>query len=261
MALLTELLKEHNVSFHETHRGQLRPDMACIKSDKALVDQQNNDLIWDLNKFAKMKLAEDFVRSFENQFCIYSGSVEQIYTNYSIFFPREESKKLVILPNPYAAHDTFNGIPEESVKATGLFVVPADPGDAKGRLNLVLPIRGRQGETRRVPFEVGLKLINSKRPPNRPFLPVLMKGDLREMDKNTPCIHMHMIQLGDLPKLSSMEKGDIQRVIVERLKEIARRQWLAIVKSFSFWRSNLLNFPYQNRIPCFLSAPVNSAPE
>lgn len=186
--------------------------------------QSNNDLIWDLNKFNKMKLAEDFVRSFENQFCIYSSSVEQIYTNYSIFFPREEDKKLVILPNPYAAHDTFNGVPEDSVRATGLFVVPADPSDAKGRLNLVLPIRGSKGETRRVPFEVGLKLINSKRPSSRPFLPVLMKGDLRELDRDTPCVHMHMIQLGDMPKLSSMGKNDIQRVIVERLKNLAKRQ-------------------------------------
>ena len=102
--------------------------------------------------------------------------------------------------------------------------MPADPRDAKGRLNIVLPIRGGSGDARRVPFEVGLKLINSKRPVDKPFLPVLMKGDLRELDKSTPCLHLHMIHLGDMPKLSAMEKMDIQRVIVQRLTDLSKRQ-------------------------------------
>lgn len=189
-----------------------------------LKTQENNDLIWDLNKFALMKVAEDFVMSFENKFCVFSASVEQVYTNYSIFFPREEDRKLIILPNPYAHHDTFNGVPESAIKATGLYVVPANPNDPKGRLNMVMPIRGQAASTRKVPFEVGLKLINSKRPASKPFLPVLMKGDLRELDRRTPCLHLHMISLANMPRLSNMERQDIQRVILKNLQDISKRQ-------------------------------------
>lgn len=70
----------------------------------------NKDLVWDLDKFNKRKQAQKFVMGFENKLCVFSGSVEQLYTNYNIFFPKEEDRKLVILPNPYAHHDTFHGI-------------------------------------------------------------------------------------------------------------------------------------------------------
>src|SRR5690554_6600039 len=72
----------------------------------------NNDLVWNLEAFKQRQRAQDFVLGFENKICVYSGSVSQLYTNYNIFFPKEENRKLVILPNPYAQHDNFNGIDE-----------------------------------------------------------------------------------------------------------------------------------------------------
>src|SRR5690606_22272361 len=84
---------------------------------------QNNDLIWDLDAFKQRQQAIDFVMSFENRLCVYSNSVEQLYTNYNLFFPKEENRKLVVLPNPYAQHDTYNGIPEVSFYSTGLIIV------------------------------------------------------------------------------------------------------------------------------------------
>lgn len=184
----------------------------------------NKDLVWDLDAFQKRQAAQEFVMGFENKLCVYSASVEQLYTNYNIFFPKEESRKLVILPNPYAHHDTFTGVAEASVRATGLFVVPADPGDRLGRLNIILPLKGENANRRRVPLEVGLRLINQKRPLDKPFLPVLMKGDLRELDPNTPCLHLHMLQLSTLPRLSGLEVKDIQQVILDRLQELACRK-------------------------------------
>lgn len=89
---------------------------------------------------------------------------------------------------------------------------------------MVLPLRGESSKYRRVPLEVGLRLINQKRPADKPFLPVLMKGDLRELNQDTPCLHLHMLQLSYLPRLSAMEVADIQRVILDRLKELAARQ-------------------------------------
>ena len=84
----------------------------------------NNDLIWDLNQFKQRKLAQEFVLQFENRICVYSGSVEQIYTNYNVFFPKEENRKLVILPNPFAHHDILHHVPQEAVKPIGLMIVP-----------------------------------------------------------------------------------------------------------------------------------------
>ena len=84
---------------------------------------ENKDLVWELDGFNQKQEAIDFAMGFENKLCVFSGTVGQLYTNYNIFFPQEESRKLVILPNPYAHHDTFHGIPEAAVSATGLYII------------------------------------------------------------------------------------------------------------------------------------------
>ena len=88
------------------------------------VSSDNKDLIWDLDAFNQRQKAIDFVLGFENRLCVYSSSVDQLYTNYNIFFPKEEDRKLVILPNPYIPHDTYNGIPATAVTPTGLTILP-----------------------------------------------------------------------------------------------------------------------------------------
>jgi len=180
---------------------------------------ENKDLVWDLDSFNQRQQAIDFVMGFENKLCVYSGSVEQLYTNYNLFFPKEESRKLVILPNPYAHHDTYHSIPEEALKATGLHVIP---GVIKGKTQLFLTIPFRSGKTRyrQVPLQIGLRVINQQRPASNPLLPVLMKGDLRELNAKTPCLHLHCIQLDRLERMSSLERSGIQRVISDRLASL-----------------------------------------
>ena len=183
----------------------------------------NKDLVWDLNVFQRRKMARSFVVGFENKLCVFSGSVSQLYTNYNIFFPQEEDRKLVILPDPYAPHDTFHGIREDAVRPTGLLLVPADVSDPAGRLNLILPLKSGENSHRKVPLNVGLNLINRKRPADKPFLPVLMKGDLRELNQTTPCLHLQSLALDKMPLLSELETKDIQQVILNRLHELASR--------------------------------------
>lgn len=180
---------------------------------------QNKDLVWDLDTFKQRQRAIDFVMAFENKLCVYSNSVEQLYTNYNLFFPKEENRKLVILPNPYAHHDNFNGIPEEAVQATGLNIIP---GDMVGKQGAYLTIPFKSGKTsyRSVPLQVGLRVVNQHRPPNKPLLPVLMKGDLRELNASTPCLHLHSLILDKMPKLSNMEQQAIRKVIIERTAAI-----------------------------------------
>lgn len=174
----------------------------------------NKDLIWDLETFKQRKRAHEFVLNFENKLCVFSGSVQQLYTNYNIFMPAEENSRLVILPNPYAHHDIFHGIPESAVKATGLYIVPGGGGE----LMLRIPVRSPESPFRTVPLQVGFRLINQRRPGNMPLLPVLVKGDLRELDARTPCLHLHAVSLSNMTRLSPLELNEIRRTILERIK-------------------------------------------
>jgi hypothetical protein len=61
---------------------------------------------------------------FETTTCVYSSSVQQLYTNYSMYFPEEWRRKLVILPAPNAFHDTFFHFEPEAVVATGPLLLP-----------------------------------------------------------------------------------------------------------------------------------------
>lgn len=181
---------------------------------------ENKDLVWELDSFNRRQQAIDFVMGFENKLCVYSGAVEQLYTNYNIFFPKEESRKLVILPNPYAHHDTYHSISESAITATGLHVIP---GEYEGKMQLLLTIPFRSGKTRyrKVPLQIGLRVINQQRPKTSPLLPVLIKGDLREMNAQTPCLHLHCLHLERLQNLSGLETGGIQKVITERLATLS----------------------------------------
>jgi hypothetical protein len=179
----------------------------------------NKDLIWDLDNFHQRQRAIDFVMGFENRLCVYSDSVEQLYTNYNIFFPKEEDRRLVILPNPYAHHDIFHNLPAEAVTATGLNIIPGDMVGKEG-LYLLIPFKGGKTRYRAVPLQTGLRVINQKRPTDQPLLPVLKKGDLRELEAKTPCLHLHCIHLKRLTLMSTLEARGIQSVIVERLKDI-----------------------------------------
>lgn len=182
--------------------------------------QANNDLVWDLDGFQQRRLAVEFVKRFENKLCVYSGSVEQLYSNYNIYFPEDENRKMVILPDPYAYHDTFQGIPEEAIQMTGLTIVPGELIGKKG-LHLTIPFKNGSGKQARVvPLHMGIRAINKRRPSDRPFLPILMKGDLREIENKIPTLHLRSINLDHLPLRSVLERNGIRQIISEKLPSI-----------------------------------------
>jgi hypothetical protein len=178
----------------------------------------NKDLVWDIDSFSHRQRAVDFVMGFENKLCVYSASVEQLYTNYNIFFPKEESKRLVILPNPYVPHDTFNGIGVDAVSPTGMEILPGGAQE-KPSLFLRIPFRS-SGKSRLVPLQMGIAIVRQQLPPGKFFLPVLMKGDLRELEATTPCLHLHVIHVNRLASLSALVRKDIHQVIEHRLTKL-----------------------------------------
>ncbi len=183
------------------------------------MDSSNPDLAWDLDSFGNRARATEFVRHFEQTLCVYSGAVEQLYSNYDIYYPEEEGRKLVILPDPTAYHDTFFNIDADSVLETGLYIVPGALLDKKG-LYLTNLLKDRTMGPRQIPFEAGTRTIMKKRPAEDPFLPVLVKGDLRELEDKWPVLHLHRIKVSALVTRSALERKDIQDVITAKLETL-----------------------------------------
>lgn len=184
---------------------------------------QNQDLIWDLDSMARRELAERFIKLFENRLCVYSESVGQLYTNYSLHFPTDLGRKMVVLPNPYAFHDTLHGIDSQAIRKTGLCVLP---GKVQGKPGLLLSTQIKDGgpAPKTMPFKPALaQIISNQKKIGDLFLPVLMKGDLREFDQQMPYIHLHRLQLARLERLSSFEREDIQQTITRKLLMLYRQ--------------------------------------
>lgn len=175
------------------------------------VGKKNEHLVWDLTRLTDHERATRFAMRFQESLCVYSPPVRQLYTNYEIIVPEDDRRKLIILPNPNAYHDTFNRINEDAVIQTRMYIVP----DAQGNLELLMPLKG--GEQRAMPLGVGLNFIQSKLGPNVPFLPVLTKGDLREFSPSLPMLHLHRIMLSKLVGLSEMEIRAMRKVIQDNL--------------------------------------------
>jgi hypothetical protein len=156
---------------------------------------------------------------FETTLCVYSVSVEQLYSTYNIYFPEEYDRKMVILPDPAAFHDTFNGIVPEAVTVTGLYIIPGELIDKPG-LYLANVNKDRTLGNRRIPFEAGLRTIMKNRAPEDPFLPVLAKGDLRAFEQSWPVLHLHRIKLDALSERSALDRTNIQNVVLEKLESL-----------------------------------------
>lgn len=197
--------------------------MEMLHQQVDLSQAGNPDLIWELDSLARRELAERFIRLFENRLCVWSESVEQLYTNYSLHFPAELGRKMVVLPNPYAFHDTLHGIAAQAIRKTGLCVLP---GQLLGKSGLLLSnqLPGNRLAPRSMPFKPALaQIINSQRKVGDEFLPLLVKGDLREFDQQLPYLHLHRLQLAKLPLLSNFEREDIRQSITRKLLLLYRQ--------------------------------------
>lgn len=180
---------------------------------------ENADLAWDLDDFSDRERAMEFVRQFETTMCVYSPSVEQLYTNYSMYFPEEWQRKLVILPDPMAFHDTFFHIQPQAVVSTGLYIVP---GELLGHSGLYLA-NVREDRTlgdRQIPFLSGMRTIMNNRPRDDQFLPVLAKGDLREFERAWPVLHLHRVKPRVLERISDLDRNSLATVINEKLESL-----------------------------------------
>jgi len=181
--------------------------------------QHNADLEWSLDSISERQRAIEFVQCFESRLCVYSPSVEQFYTNYTLHFPSQENSKMVVLPNPYAFHDTFHGVDASAVRDTGFHIVP---GELLGKTGFYVIVKYRNRDVKPVPMPLkqALKKMIRTRHSDDPFLPILVKGDLREFNATMPCLHLHRVKLADLPRRSDFEKKSIGNAILDKLTDL-----------------------------------------
>lgn len=182
-------------------------------------DTRDNDLIWDLETIHQHQRAMAFVKQFENRFCVFSSTVRQLYTNYSMFCPEEANRQLVILPDPYAFHDTFNHLSPEAVQPTGLHIIPGNLINKSG-LYLVISHKDKNVRSVPIPFQEGIRQILRRTNSGDPFLPVLMKGDLRELNQQLPCLHLHRLRIKALHNMSDLDRESIRTIITNKLMQL-----------------------------------------
>lgn len=173
------------------------------------------DLVWDLANITHKNRAISFLNRFEQSLCVFSSAVSQLYANYKIQ-SINNSENLIILPDPYAWHDTFQSVPASSVKGTGLFIVP---GKAIGREeSLYLLQRSRKtGKYKTMELDQGIGMARKASSNKHPFLPVIMNQDLRQLPNRAPLLHLHRVDTRLLEHLSGFQIDDIARTITDKI--------------------------------------------
>lgn len=178
--------------------------------------ETTSDLVWNLDNITDKETAAGFLRQFESTLCVFSNTVQQLYANYSISKVNKVQGNLVVLPNPYAAHDTFQSIKDKAVVGTGLFIVPAKAiGKEKG-LHLMQRSR-KTGKYNSLPLVEGLKRMRTFMPDDNPFLPVITNRDLRELPNRAPILHLHRLDSKKLEHLSSFQLKDVSSTITGKV--------------------------------------------
>lgn len=173
---------------------------------------KNHDLIWRLAGFTYPEKVFEFLKRFEDSFCVFSNSLRQLYSNYELVHSSSTEKTVITLPNFRAYHDTFFNIPEDAVVPTGLII---SPGECKGTSGWLLCKKLRiTGSWTGVPFMRGLDTLRKQYGDDNPFLPVLIHSDLRRSaQKDIPLMHLHRIDISKLHSLSELQSKDISRTI------------------------------------------------
>ncbi|MET1080746.1 MAG: hypothetical protein ABWY06_22270 [Pseudomonas sp.] len=185
--------------------------------------QDQDDLDWNLDAISDRSEAIAFLQRFENRLCIYSGYVEKLYSNYSFVVPSEARSGITILPDEQAWHDTFSDIPASAVEPTGIHIMP---GETMGQTGLYLKVPGehRLTASQELPFQQGLRLLIQRYLAKDDFfLPVLVKGDLREYEARMPSLHLHRINLKKLVNCSQLSINSLKSAVADHLIGLFRQ--------------------------------------
>jgi hypothetical protein len=190
--------------------GQLLP---VIEEPLPSPVQPGDDLIWDLSHVRNPRLSYRFAEYFSSTIGFYSSSGCVFHTRYRMRPAKDRERALVVIPDLQDEHDSYYGVPPEAAIPTRAFICP----DADGGLQL--RIRGpNKGKWHILPLREGLDLVQRKLGES-PFLPVIMNGDLREIEPGIPALHLHRLLPGKISAHSDMELRALRRSIQHKLAE------------------------------------------
>lgn len=189
-----------------------------------LSGSMNKDLVWTLGGNSFPEQTFGFLKRFEAALCLFSGTVSQLYSNYEIVHFGHDGRKLVALPNAFAAHDTFNNIESDAVEPTGLYIIPTEV------TNMQTPEKGlklvyrcsKTGKPKSIPLQDGLEKVRQKYLPKEPFLPVMINRDLKSLNGKIPAMHLHRLRVAKLDNISDLMKMDISKTVEDKMKSFYR---------------------------------------
>lgn len=180
------------------------------------IDTSNKDLVWNLTSISEKRAAVDFFSHLKDAVCVYSPSVEILYTNYEVHPLGDFTNGLVMLPNPEAHHDQFYHISPSAIAGINVSIVPGKPYKQPGFL---IQFQNGSVET----FKRGLMKLNVlfKRK-NLPFLPVVKRGDLRQVNSFHPSLFLHVVKPSLLDQVSELDKNYLEKAITSRFLNIGK---------------------------------------
>lgn len=173
--------------------------------------RQDDQLVWELGALSDPDRAGRFASRCRKAFSVYSPQTTQIYARYEILIPAGGPRRLLIMPNRHAVQDIFARIPTAAITPTNLFVKAGEGND----INMVMQMNSQKQHV--LPLDVGLKLVQQKLGPSNPFLPVLAKGNLREIEPAVPVMHLHRLQLDKIDDYSEEERFSLSRILQDNI--------------------------------------------
>ncbi len=185
----------------------------------SIAGSNNQDLIWGLDHLAAKRLAARLIIKFENHLCVYSPSVKQLYTRYQMLLPLEASGSMVVFPDFQDITATYSHINPEAIVPTNVYIIPGEAIKKPG-LHIIIKPAGSTKTPTPLPLEIGLKKIQDILGNNEPFLPVLVKGNLREIGKNVPALKLSRLKINSLSMCSRLEQNSIRGNIIDKIKLI-----------------------------------------
>ncbi|MEX6502456.1 hypothetical protein [Pseudomonas zhanjiangensis] len=181
------------------------------------------ELAWELDAICDRSEALAFLRRFENRLCIYSVFARKLYSRYSLVIPPSDHGDITILPDEQAWQSTYGDIPAQAVEPTGAHILP---GEALGHSGLYLKVasENRLVASRELPFHEGLQLLLRRcQSRGEPFLPVLIKEELRTFEGRMPSLHLHRIIPARLGRQALLDIDALQAMLAEQLLGLFRR--------------------------------------
>lgn len=180
----------------------------------------NKDLIWVIGNKVYLESAVCFLKRFESALCLFSTSVDQLYSNYEIVPANNEANRMVAMPNPYAYHDTFSLLNSDAVVPTGIRVIPSEVAGRSGSSKLLMLYKSsKSDQLRSIPLAQGLKKLEKHFGKGR-FLPVMVNNDLQFINGTVPAMHLHRVEIDKLDHLSEFQRHDLQSTIARKMNRL-----------------------------------------